>query len=299
MTAPVRGTQSLVGQMGWVMKRPQLSVLEICWRWLFGIPFLLLCWMQWQRIVEILPLYTSGFSAINTSNPWEAALQFAQVWMAYEPHVLAVLAWLAPASALVWVVISGLGRSIVLKRMDPSLRWRPLGVCVLQAAWLLLLAATFWAWFRSVQWVAATHVMAGGEPDLVGYFIWVIFLSLGFFTLWAVISWPAGIAPLLLVLEGRNPASALLESFRLGKDFTGKLMEVNLVMGIVRLMLIVLTMVFAAAPLPFADELSPSALHVVMAGSLVFYVVASDYFQVVRLKSFLEFWHTYRGEAAA
>jgi len=28
----------------------------------------------------------------------------------------------------------------------------------------------------------------------------------------------------------------------------------------------------------------------------VFYLVASDYFQVVRLKGFLEFWKMFRGE---
>ena len=33
-----------------------------------------------------------------------------------------------------------------------------------------------------MQWVAATHITVTGEPDLVGYFIWAIFLSLGFFT---------------------------------------------------------------------------------------------------------------------
>ena len=41
MTAPLRGTQSLVGQMGWVTDRPSLIALEVLWRWLFGIPFLL------------------------------------------------------------------------------------------------------------------------------------------------------------------------------------------------------------------------------------------------------------------
>jgi hypothetical protein len=73
-------------------------------------------------------------------------------------------------------------------------------------------------------------------------------------------------------------------------------MEINLVMGIVTIMLLVLAMVFSAAPLPFSDQLGPAALHVVAAASAIFYLVASDYFQVVRLKSFVEFWRTYRGK---
>jgi hypothetical protein len=82
----------------------------------------------------------------------------------------------------------------------------------------------------------------------------------------------------------------------LGRAFTSKLMEVNLVMGIVKLALVVLAMVFSAAPLPFSDQLGPDAMHAVWAGASIFYLVASDYFHVVRLKSYIEFWRTYRGD---
>jgi hypothetical protein len=76
------------------------------------------------------------------------------------------------------------------------------------------------------------------------------------------------------------------------------LVEINLVLGIVKLALIVLAMVFSAAPLPFSDELGSDALHMVSAASVVFYFVANDFFQVVRIKAFAEFWRTFRGERA-
>jgi hypothetical protein len=301
MPAPLRGTQSLVGQMGWVFERPSLTLLEVAWRWIFGVPFLAVCWMQSQRILVVPPLDSSGFNAIDSQNPWVAATQFAHVWALYRPHVAGVLQWLAPAATLGWVVVSGLGRSAVLKRMEPGLRFRPLGLrifqmIVFQAAFLLGLLATFWGWYCSVGWVAATHITAAGEPDLVGYSVWLIFLSLGFYTLWALVSWALSIAPLLMLLENCNPAQALARSLRLGKPFTGKLVEINLVMGIVKLALIVLAMVLSAAPLPFGDQLGTDVLHGISAVALVFYFVASDYFQVVRLKGFVEFWKMFRGE---
>jgi hypothetical protein len=43
--------------------------------------------------------------------------------------------------------------------------------------------------------------------------------------------------------------------------------------------------------------LGGDALHVVWAASTLFYLVANDLFQVVRLKGFLEFWRTYRASA--
>jgi len=295
MQRPVRGTQTLVDQMGWVFKHPLLTALEIAWRWLFGIPLLLVCWLQAQHILRVLPLQASGFNQIDSQNPWVAVVQIGMVWLKYQPYILAVLHWLIPVAALVWIIVAGLGRNVVLQGLEPGLPFRPLALMGLHAAWLVLLGAISWGWFQAIHWAAVTHISPTGEPDLVGYAIWVIFLSLGVFSLWAVISWPLAIAPLLLVLEDCSPVEALRRSFKLGKTFTSKLMEINLVMGIVKMMLIVLAMVFSAAPLPFSDELGPDALHAITAGAVVFYLVASDYFQVVRLKSFIEFWRTFRG----
>ncbi len=193
-------------------------------------------------------------------------------------------------------MVSGVGRNLVLMRLERGLRFRPFAMIALQTGWVALLAATLWAWYSSLHWAAATHISVAGEPDLVGFFIWAIFLSLGFFTLFALISWAVSIAPLLLLLENRSVVSAIGQSWRLGKGFTSKLAEINLVMGIVKLGLIVLAMVFSAAPLPFSDELGPDALHMVVMGASVFYLVANDYFQVVRLKAFVEFWKIFRGQ---
>jgi hypothetical protein len=295
MAQPVRGTQKLVDQMGWVFSRPSLTAIEIGWRWLFGVPLLLVCWKQAQRIFAALPPESTGLANLDSRNPWIAAVQLAAAWDQYEPHMAAVMHWLAPAAAIAWSVISGMGRGVVLRRIQPGVRFRPLPMIALQGCWLALLAVIFWCWFASIQWDAATHIATGGEADLVGYSIWAIFLSLGFFTLWAVVSWPLSVAPMLMLLENRSALSALGQSLRLGKEFNSKLVEINLVMGIVKLALIVLAMVFSAAPLPFSDQLGPGAVRLVGIGATLFYLVASDYFHVVRLKSFVEFWRVFRG----
>lgn len=296
MPKPVRGTQTLVDQMGWVFGRPVLVLCEVAWRWIFGVPFLYLCWLKAHALLTAIPPESTGLSNLDSQNPWVAVVQLSGVWAHYEPSVAAILVWLAPLSALIWSIASGIGRGIVLKRLEPNLRFRPGGMILLQAAWLAMLALIFAAWFRSIQWVAATHITPNAEADLVGYAIWAIFLSLGFFTLWALISWPLAMAPLLMLLENRPPFSAVLQCLRLQKTFKSKLMEINLVMGIIKLMLIVLAMVFAAAPLPFSDQLGPGAMRFAAVGSLIFFFIANDFFHVVKLKGFIEFWHVFRDE---
>ncbi len=295
----LRGTQSMVAHMGWVFDRPWLTACEVVWRWIFGIPMLAICGLQIERILEKVPLEASGLASLDPQNPWLAAGQIAHAWTMYRPLVSAAASGLIPVAAIVWVVISGIGRSVVLRRVEPSLRLRPFAMMVLQALWLGLLGCVLWVWYLSIAWASATHIAIAGEPDLVGFAMWTIFFSLGFFTAWALVSWPLAIAPIVMLMEECSPFQAVGRSLRLGKTFIGKLVEINLVMGIVTLALIVLAMVFSAAPLPFSDELGAGALHVLWVLSTIFYNMPSDYFQVVRLKGFVEFWKTFRGQDAA
>jgi hypothetical protein len=74
-------------------------------------------------------------------------------------------AGLLPVAALAWVVISGLGRSVCAEGGWIGQRaagaFRPLGMMVLQAAWLAVWAR-WWGWFRSMEWVARRTFAAYG-----------------------------------------------------------------------------------------------------------------------------------------
>jgi len=293
----VRGTQTLVSQMGWMLRHPAIVAVEVGWRWLVGIPFLFLCWNRLQYILRILTPEQSGLSDIDVQNPWIAASQLSRVWWQYQPLIAHELNWILPLAAVAWIIISSVGRNLVLKLAQSGLRFQPGSMVLLQTAWLALFGVICWGWFRSIAWVAGTHFISGSEPDLIGFAIWLIFLSLGFFTAWALVGWIVSVAPVLMLLENRSALSALAETMRLGKPFTSELFEIGMVMGIVNLALIVVAMVFSAAPLPFSDQLGSGALHVVWAGATVFYLVAHDYFQVVRLKCFSQFWKIFRGSA--
>lgn len=291
----LRGTQSAVGQMGWVFTHPSITALEIAWRWAFGAPLLYICWVQAQKILAAVPPETAGLDTLDISNPWLSAVKLGAAWQMYEPEVLHVLRWLGPIAAVAWIVLSGVGRNLVLQRMERRTPFRPVAMMSLQAAWLGVLALTLWGWWSSINWAAAREIGNGSEPDLVAYAGWVIFLSIGFFAAWALVSWAVTIAPMLVLLERRSVVSSLREGLRLGRAFTGKLVEINLVMGIVTLALLVLAMVFSSVLIPFADQVGAGTLHIEWVIVSVFYLIGSDYFQVVRLKQFVEFWRTFRG----
>ena len=281
--------------MGWMLGHPGVVALEVGWRWLFGIPFLLVCWSRLKSVVAILPPDQSGLSDINAQNPWIAAGELSRALWKYEPLVTRELHWIVPVAVCAWIVISALGRNLGLKLAEPRIKIRPLAMLVLQSAWLAVFGGICWGWMQSVGWAAASHFRGTAEPDLIGFSIWLIFLSLGFFTLWALLGWVVSVAPVLMLLEDCPAPEALRLAFRLGRPFTSELFEIGMVMGIINLALIVVAMVLSAAPLPFSDELGSGALHVVWASAVVFYLIAHDYFQIVRLKCFMQFWKIFRG----
>jgi hypothetical protein len=270
-------------------KRPSLLGWELLWRWGFGIPAALFTAYHLRPIFSNASL---GLTDLSLSDPVQSGQQLAQVAATLQPQVVRLILWLAPLLALAWAIASGLGRSAVLRGLVPAAKPAPITLILLQALRIAALGAAFLGWYRALQW-ASNATLDSASPNLVGWSAFVICISLGFFVVWALVSWVFSIAPLLAVLEGKGVFASLVRSFRLG-PMTGKLVEVNLVLGIVRLALIVLAMVFSAIPLPFLTGPGGMPLYLWWIIGTVLYLAAGDFFQVVRLASFVQFWRVYR-----
>ena len=287
----MRGTQSLLHICVACWKQPNLLGRELLWRWAFGLPAAAILYYQATRIAAHVALNPS---AISLNDPIEAGQQLAMAATAIQPEVERAIAWLGPLLAVAWAIASGLGRSAVLKGIDPRMRPAPFTLIVLQLLRMAALVTVCLGWYRALRWAADT-TLDSAIPNLVAWSAWVICLSLGIFVLWALLSWIFSVAPLLAMLEGRGVFPSLVRSLQLG-PLRSKLVEVNLVLGIVRLALIVLAIVFSAIPLPFTADMSGTPLYLWWALVTLLYLVASDFFQVARLAAFVDFWRIYYPE---
>jgi hypothetical protein len=280
-------------------RRPSLTALEVLWRWAYGVPALLVLRYEALRILGATPVDFAALRNMTVLDPMGSATTLAKTMEALLPLVLRVALWLAPLMVVAWVVFSAIGRTVVLRRADRRLHSRVGTLIVLQAVRVAALVVSFVVWFWCMEWVAEITVTgpvaAGGEPNLVGYFSLVIVATLGLFTLWAVVSWALAIAPLLTMLRGLGVGASLAAAFRLG-PLKAKLVEINLVMGIVKIALIVLAMVFSATPLPFESVTTPEFLFWWWAGVTVLYFLGSDFFHVARQVAYLQLWRTYENE---
>ena len=298
---PVRGTQSFVYTLSACWKRPSVTALEVAWRWMFGVPAVALVAREALRIWQETPVDVAALKQMSVLDPMTVATTLAQTAAVLVPPVWRVAEWLGPLLVVVWIVISSLGRTIVLRRVDAQLHARTGTLMVLQAVRMTALAGSFAVWFACVREAAGVAVngpiAAGQEPNLVLYCALTIVATLGLFTLWAVASWALSVAPLLAMLRNMGAGASLAAAFRLG-PVRSKLVEINLVMGIVKIALIVLALVFSACPLPFESVATPEFMTWWYVVVTLLYFVASDLFHVVRLVSYLNLWKVYDHEGS-
>jgi hypothetical protein len=262
------------------------------WRWGFGIPALLVLSVYGRWLLRNLFAAHTGIEDFSLQQPVAAAQIIRASYGAILPGALALAHWLVPLLMVGWAFASGVGRTFVLRALSPNSNPRTLSLCFLQLLRIAALALTVAAWFAMVRWAALRDVIRipqGTEPNMVGFAAWLICLSIGSFVVWALWSWILSMASVLIVVERRGLFSALAASVRLG-PLTMKLVELNLVLGIVKLALIVLAMVFSAVPLPFEAQMSGNALYLWWAAVGVLYLAASDFFQVARLAAFVALW---------
>ncbi len=301
LTNRVRGTQSFVQTLSWCWRHPSLTGLEILWRWIFGAVALLVFYRAGLRIFHIATGGTDdptrlGLAHFTLLDPMAAAAQVADAGVLLLPLLRrAVSVWALPI-LLLWTVISSLGRTAVLRRADPALVPRPFTLMALQLTRALALAGSFVLWFALMVWngkVAVGKPIAhGDEPNLVLYFAITIVGTLALFTLWAAVSWVLAIAPLLAMLRDLPAWGSVRAALDLG-PLRPKLVEINLVLGIVKIALIVLAMVFSATPLPFESVTTPTFLAGWWIGVTFLYLIGSDFFHVARLVAYLQLWQSF------
>ncbi len=306
--APVRGTQRLVHILFRCWHHPSLTALEVLWRWTFGIPVLIIVGTRALHILRDASLAHTGLAHLTILDPMQAAQILADVAIRVLPPLANTAEQFALVLIVLWGIASGLGRMLVLKKAQavfPELApmySKPFTLVLLQMVRITALGASFIVWFLGLQWATSItitrNLQAGQDANLVLFAALVIVLSLGLFSLWATVSWVFSAAPMLASIRGTGFFGSLRGAFQLG-SLAGKLVEVNLVMGIIKLALIVLAMVFSATPLPFESVTSDAFLHWWWAGVTLLYLVASDFFHVARVIAYIELWKIWRLDKTA
>jgi hypothetical protein len=285
------GRPGFVQAMVDVWRRPSLTAMEVAWRWVCCIPLLYAAYRAFGSLDTDVQMISSWFQTMTVFKPVAAMTGLRQVGIALWPTVAPVAVWFVPALAVVWVLAASAGRTFWLHRYDPSLAMRTPTVALLTLLKLSKLVAMLGTWVGC--WVLALRVAVIGptaqhqDPNLVLLAAMMIGLTLALFVAWSLTSWILQLAPLIAMTRNVSVRKSIVTAIRAPKKLRSQLIETNLVMGIVKVALLVLWMVFSACPLPFSSVETQQFLNLWWAGVAVWWLLMSDYFHVVRIVAVL------------
>lgn len=300
---PERSKPTFVAAIGGAWKGRSLPAIEVGWRWAVGLPLLGLAWRASGAVRGQLPGVAKVLEGMSISQPVEAVRAMENVWGSLRPG-LERLWWLLPVAVVCWSLAAGWGRTAVWRRVDPRLTAKPWTLAGLAGIRTVLLLGILAVWVWSLGFAADAGVTGpaarGQEPDVVLFFALTILATLGLFVVWTLLSWVPEAAGPLAMERGDGLGAALRRAAGL-RGMRARLIETNLVMGIVRVALIVLAMVFSACPLPFESVESPAFLTAWWSGVALLFVLASDFFKVVRSMAYISLvvGHSQQPEQAA
>ncbi len=296
------GSESFFRIIAVCWTRPRLLLVELTWRWLSGAFLLVLTGLAARRIAAAAGAAVQSTGLFNATlesavqDPTQVSVALASSFAILRPSVSRAALGLAPLALFVWVGAFAIGRTALLRKYDRSLPARPWLLAVCEALRLLVLIAASAVWYATLQWSAQYALGSSGEgpgaqaePNLVLYCALVICITIGLFALWSLLSWALVAAPMVALLERTSLAQGFMRSLRV-RPVRGKLVEVNLAMGIIKLGLVVLAMVLSATPLPFESIMEGWPLYAWWIFVTLLYLAASDFFKMARMFAFLESW---------
>ncbi|SEG68823.1 hypothetical protein SAMN05421819_4282 [Bryocella elongata] len=294
---PIRGTQSFVGVMSEVWKRPSLTAIEVLTRWIAWAPVLLLTGAFLGTLGMDVHFNPAGAQASWTQLQTSAILlEHGAYQLSFHAGQFALNALPILAFAALWGVISGHGRTLLLHRFDSRLIPRRLTLCLLAMARVVLFTAALALWLAVflVCWIHFVQVpqSRGEYPGYVPGFAIVILFTLGLFVLWSSTSWILRLAPVLAMAHRLGPVDALRAAWKTG-PLRGKLIEINLVMGVVKVGLLVWSLALSSCPLPFANNQTQEFLNWWWLGTVALWIVSSAYFHVVRQAAYVRLADSY------
>lgn len=288
--------------MAQIWKRPALTGTELFWRWGVGAPLLLLLGLAAGHALRGVPFDLVGLEQMTVFKPTEALATIHHQLDRTLPAVLPILYWWIPCALGLWTLASAWGRGNIWRRLDPGLRPGFVRVATLTLTRTCALLAVLAVWIRGLMaasdFTVTAPARAGVEPNLVLFVALAVALTLLLFMLWSMTSWVLDVAPLFAMrggysagrVDGKRANRGVAGSLRAAMQTRGlgsKLIETNLVMGIVKVALLVLAMVFSASPLPFATVETTTFLLGWWSFVAILYLAFSDLFQVIRRATYL------------
>jgi hypothetical protein len=269
-----------------VKKTRGLFLIEIAWRWTFGLLATLLLVLGTTAFIARLNISPADAQVIRGPRPTPAAAAalvhvFEQngVWRQFFLIAAAVVF----PSTLIWIIAATIGRVAVLRRLFASPQVDTAAVLYLTIARAGLLFACVALWFGWMV-LCAFLTMSGEEPNYPLYLL-LSFLALPVVAVvWGMLNWVLSLAPVLVARDRLGALASYRSAVRLVRREKATFVSVTSWLGMARLMVMIAALVIALLFLLVFH--SADTVTIMLTIVTLLYCAFADYLYVVRLAAY-------------
>jgi len=204
---------------GWRLarKNPKLVLLEVAWRWSFGLLALLLLWWAIVSVLHRVTISDADWAALRSLNLHDTPQTLAKIVILFWEDFLLMLAALlsALALALAWMITATWGRAATLYILTK--RSNTPAVAGLNLLRVLLFVVTLLAAVFAVEgavWLATPSSADQAELNWALYLLIVLIALPLIMIAWGMLNWVFSLAPLFAVREQKGTFASLAAAFR-------------------------------------------------------------------------------------
>lgn len=271
-----------------VWRNRRVALLEIGWRWAFGLGAIALIFAAAVRLLRSVPVTNGDIAAFHSRNQVLIAAAALHVWQHSGTRILPVLGVLAIAMSLLWLVLSAAGRIVALEPLlDSDGRRNHAGIFGLSflrliTVWLALLAGA--AVIVGAAFAATEAASDAAQPVFALYFLLVLIGLPLVLLVWGVVNWYLSLAAIFCLRDALPAFQAAGLAWRLGRQKGSALFRVSSAYAVPRLVALVVLIALAAIA---AAGLAPRAGIIAVILLSLAYFAFSGFLYIARLAAYL------------
>jgi hypothetical protein len=276
-----------------VVRSPRLLVIEVGWRWAFGLGALTMMAAGLFRLLQALPLTPQDVAALRGEDATMAAAAILHVFHGTWPKFLWAAIVLLPAISVWWVITATMGRVTTLPALVPYPAPRAggsygvLGCSVLRVLSMWAGMALSLAIIISASVLSYRFSGARDRPNLLlyGLILAILLPLLGFWL--GRVNWYLSLAPLFCFHDGVGAFAGYREAGRAVRQHRAEAVNISLLYGVARLTGIVALIAVSAVVAAVGEGARgmKAAIAIVIVLSLLYFIFA-DFLYAARLASY-------------
>jgi hypothetical protein len=266
---------------------PAIAVIEIAWRWTFGLIGTVFLLIGTRVFLSELKLSEGDEQALRGHDPTmiAAALMHVLQQGGVLQNFFGILAAVVIPSAIVWIIGATVGRAATLRRFLRSCPVNVRAIFALTTARVAVLAAAVLAWYVWMFICAFLTI----TPEHANYPLYLLLSMLALPAIgiaWGLLNWILSLAPIVAVGENSSATESFRHAVLLARCQRSQFFSISRWLGLPRLAAMMIALIFAVIVLAAVDSAAVAGVAITII--TLAYCGFADYLYVVRLAAYAQ-----------